>query len=78
MRFVVSIVLLVSIAVVVVRHLKRREEGILSETRLDEATERNRCQRRSQCESNFRRHARDETGFASAVQVFNYDFVMCL
>ena len=54
----------------------RRNQGILSKARFDKTTQRNRRERRSQCESNFRRHARDETEFVSAVQAFYYDFVM--
>ena len=74
--FVVFIVLVLSIAVVVFRRVKRCDEGILSEARFDKATQRNPRQRRAQCESNFRRHAHDETGFVSVVQAFNYNFVM--
>src|SRR4029453_5766937 len=75
-RFIVSIVLVLSIAVVVFRGVKRCDEGILSQARFDKATQRNPRQRRAQCESNFRRDAHDEIGFVSAVQAFNYNFVM--
>jgi hypothetical protein len=74
--FFVFVVLVLSIAVVILGRVKRCNEGILSEARFDKTTQRNRRQRRAQCESNFRRHAHDETGLVSAVQVFNYKFVM--
>jgi hypothetical protein len=74
--FFVFIILVLSIAVVVLSRVKRCNEGILSEARFDKTTQRNPRQRRAQCESNFRRHAHDETGFVSAVQAFNYKFVM--
>src|SRR5258707_8364513 len=74
--FAVSTVLVLSMAVVIFGRVERCDEGILSETRFDKATQRNPRQRHAQCESNFRRHAHDEIGFVSVVQAFNYNFVM--
>src|SRR5258708_19301319 len=74
--FFVFIVLVLSIAVVVLRRVKRCNNGNLSEGRFDKTTQRNPRQRRAQCESNFRRHAHEETGFVSLRQAFYYNFVI--
>src|SRR6266850_793269 len=74
--FFVFIVLVLSIAVVVLRRVKRCNDGILSEGRFDKTTQRNPRQRRAQCESILRRHAHDETGFVSLAQAFYYNVVM--
>ena len=76
MRFIVPVIAVIGI---VSRRFprNRRNHGVLSKARFDKTTQRNPRERRSECESNFRRHARDENGFVSAVQAFYYNFVMC-
>ena len=56
--------------IVVFARGKRCDDSILSQAGFNKTTERNRRQRRSQCESNFRRHAGDETGLSHCVQAF--------
>ena len=74
MRFIVSAIAVIGI--VSIAFGNRRNHSVLTKARFDKTTQRNPRERRSKCESDFRRHARDETGFVSAVQAFYYDFVM--
>ena len=64
MRFIVPAIALIGI--VSIAFGNRRNHGVLSKARFDKTTQRNPRERRSECESNFRRHARDENGFVSA------------
>ena len=74
MRFIVPVIAVIGI--VSIAFGNRRNHGVLSEARFDKATQRNPRQRHAQCESNFRRHAHDDTGFVSLVQAFYYNIVM--
>ena len=74
MTFIVPAIAL--IGVVSIAFGNRRNHGVLSKARIDKTTQRNPRQRRTQCESNFRRHGHDETGFVSVVQAFYYNVVM--
>jgi hypothetical protein len=74
MRFIVPVIAVIGI--VSVAFGNRRNHGVLTKARFDKTTQRNPRKRRSKCESNFRRHARDENGFVSAAQAFYYGFVM--
>src|SRR4030095_5416923 len=76
--FFIFIFLVLSIAIVVLRRVKRCNEGILREARFDETTQRNPRQHGSQCESDFRRHVGDQSRMLPAKQAFYYNFVMHL
>src|SRR4029077_19489952 len=68
MRFIVLVIAVIGI--VSVAFGNRRNHGVLTKARFDKTPQRNPRERRSKCESNFRRHARDENGFVSAAQAF--------
>jgi hypothetical protein len=70
MRFVLSLIVIVTIDFVIVSGHNRRSNGLLTQTGLNKKAERNPGQRRPECESTFRRHARDENGLFRAVQAF--------
>ena len=74
MRFIVPTIAVFGI--VSIAFGNRRNYGILSKARFHKTKQRNRNERCSKCEINFRSHARDETGFVSALQAFYYDFVI--
>ncbi len=74
MRFIVPAIALIGI--VSIAFGNTRNHGVLGKARFDKTTQRNPRQRRSECESNFGRHTRDEKGFVSLVQAFYYNIVM--
>jgi hypothetical protein len=74
MRFIVLAISVITIDIVIVACGNRHGESFLSQTGLNETTERDPHHHCSHSESKFRKHARDKKGLFPAMQVFLLHF----